>query len=256
MDEAPLLILTNYHVTVFLKRSENVQDKRLWASEPIWFDQTDPPARASWVHGLQQAEELRDLKQRLPRAIVPPTLEGYHIQPRPQQSHKQRQQGAAELHAVKEQQATEAGSAACRKRQRTAEQQVDEPISSARPLRRRTTHVSLCLQASSLSGKGYEMDSHSSFAPQPAVADLTGPGAEETLTLSELGLTGELLGAGQYGYTLKVSLSAPHTIAPIAEALLLGTVSLCLSTSCHVPPSYSDHTFNHATGLDWWPVEQ
>ena len=35
MDEAPLLILTNYHVTVFLKRSEHVHDKRLWASEPV-----------------------------------------------------------------------------------------------------------------------------------------------------------------------------------------------------------------------------
>lgn len=26
LDEAPLLILTNYHVTVFLRRSSNVQD--------------------------------------------------------------------------------------------------------------------------------------------------------------------------------------------------------------------------------------
>ncbi|KAK9829488.1 hypothetical protein WJX72_006168 [[Myrmecia] bisecta] len=34
-DEAPMLILTNYHVTVFLKRSADVQDKRLWASPPI-----------------------------------------------------------------------------------------------------------------------------------------------------------------------------------------------------------------------------
>ena len=245
MDEAPLLILTNYHVTVFLKRSDNVQDKRLWASEPIWFDQKDPPARASWVHGLQQAGELRNLKRRLPRAIVPPTVEGYHLQMRRQEAHRQRQQAAAE------QQAAEAGSAACRKRQRAAEQQADEPgssarpvqqriakqqadepSSSARPVRQRTTHVSLRLQARSPSGKGFEVDSHSSLAPQPAAANLTHPGAEKTLTLFELGLTAELLGAGQYGYTLKVSLSAPHTIAPVAEGPALGTLSLFLSTPC------------------------
>ena len=229
MDEAPLLILTNYHVTVFLKRSEDVQDKRLWASEPIWCDQADPPARASWLHGLQQAQELRNLKQRLPRAVVPPTVQGYHIQLRPREAHRQRQQAAGE------QQATEAGSAACRKRQRNA----DEPGSSARPVRQRTTHVScLRLQARSPSGKGYEVDSHSSPAPQPAAANLPDPGAEETLTLSELGLTGELLGAGQYGYTLKVSLSAPHTIAPVVEAPALGPLSLLLSTPCHVRASF------------------
>ena len=131
MDEAPLLILTNYHVTIFLKRSDNVQDKRLWASEPVWFDQTEPPARASWVHGLQQAQELRNLKQSLPRAIVPPTVQGYHIQLRPREAQGQRQQGAAE------QQAGEAGSAARRKHPRAAEQQQDEPGSSARPVRQR-----------------------------------------------------------------------------------------------------------------------
>ena len=131
MDEAPLLILTNYHVTIILKRSDNVQDKRLWASEPVWFDQTDPPARASWVHSLQQAEELRNLKQRLPRAIVPPTVQGYYIQLRPQEAQGQRQQAAAE------QQAAEAGSGARRKRQRAAEQHAHEPSSLARPVRQR-----------------------------------------------------------------------------------------------------------------------
>ena len=42
MDEAPLLILTNYPVTVFLKRSEHVHDKRLWASEPVWWGSAAP----------------------------------------------------------------------------------------------------------------------------------------------------------------------------------------------------------------------
>ena len=232
MDEAPLLILTNYHVTIFLKRSDNVQDKRLWASEPVWFDQTDPPARASWVHGLQQAEELRDLKRRLPHAIVPPAIQRYHIQLRPREAHRQRQQAAAE------QQADEPGSSARRKRQRAAKQQADEPSSSARPVRQCTNRVSLRLQAHSPSGKGSKMDNHSSLAPQPAAANLTDPGAEKTLTLSELGLTGELLGIGQYGHTLKVSLSAPHTIAPVAEVPAPDTFSLLSSTPCHVPASF------------------
>jgi len=198
LDEAPLLILTNYYVTIFLKRSEDVLDKRLWASEPIWFDQTDPSARASWLHGLQQAEELRDLKQRLPRAVVPPTLGGVHIQPSLQHVHKQ-------------QQAAEAGSAAG-KQQRNAGEHADEAGSSARLVRRR---VSLRLQARSPSDKGYVLDRKHSPAPPPAPVEVTYPGAEETLALSELGLTGELLGGGQHGHTLKVSLSAHTQLHPL-----------------------------------------
>ena len=73
LDEAPLLVLTNYHATVFLRRSGDVRDARLRASEPVWIDQTDPPARACWLHALCQAGELRGLKRQLPRAGVPPT---------------------------------------------------------------------------------------------------------------------------------------------------------------------------------------
>ena len=224
MDEAPLLILTNYHVTVFLRRSHDVQDKRLWASEPIWFDCTDPPARACWVHALQQAEKLRELKQKLLRAVVPPTFEGYHIESRPQQA-----QGAAvEQQATAEQQAAEADSAASSKRQRTsrsappvwvrtAEEQAGDPSSSGRTLQQqRTTCTSLCLRARSSKGMGYtETNTPVSAEAQPAVASLSNPEAEDMLSLSELNITDELLGAGQYGYTLRVSLYALHTLAHV-----------------------------------------
>ncbi len=49
IDEAPMLIISNYHATVFLKRSEHVQDKRLWASRPVWWDQQQPTARSCWL---------------------------------------------------------------------------------------------------------------------------------------------------------------------------------------------------------------
>ena len=71
MDEAPLLILTNYHVTFFLRRSATVVDKRLWASPAVWWDQTEPPPRVCWLYALQQAEQLRQLKALLLRVAVP-----------------------------------------------------------------------------------------------------------------------------------------------------------------------------------------
>jgi len=79
MDEAPLLILTNYHVTVFLKRSEHVHDKRLWASEPVWWNQQHPSARSCWLRALQVAEEMQHIKCKLRRMVVPQTAEGYII---------------------------------------------------------------------------------------------------------------------------------------------------------------------------------
>lgn len=49
IDEALMLITSTYPVTVSLKRSEIVQDKRLWASQPVWWDQEEPSARCCWV---------------------------------------------------------------------------------------------------------------------------------------------------------------------------------------------------------------
>ena len=79
MDEAPLLILTNYHVTFFFRRSSNVLDKRLWASPAVWWDQAEPPARVCWLHALQQAQELQLLKASLRLVAVPHTLAGYAL---------------------------------------------------------------------------------------------------------------------------------------------------------------------------------
>ena len=87
VDEAPLLILSNYLVTIFLKRSQHCWDKRLWASEPIWWDQTQPSARACWLHAFQLAAQMAPMKSQLPRRVVPQTMEGYKVsipQPHPQ----------------------------------------------------------------------------------------------------------------------------------------------------------------------------
>ena len=75
VDEAPVFVVTSYNVSVFFKRSDAVEDKRLWASEPVWINQSDPPACAMWAHALQKAEELRSLKAVLPRTKVPPNVE-------------------------------------------------------------------------------------------------------------------------------------------------------------------------------------
>ena len=205
IDEAPLLILTNYHVTVFLKRSDDARDKQLWASAPIWYDQTDPPPRACWAHGLQQAAELRSLKQKLPRALVPPTAKGSRTQRSMQQA--QGQQAAADR----------AGGARASSRQRAAAQRADEAGSSARPMRACTIQARARLEASiGPKGKGRQVDRHSPPEPLPAAGELADAAAEETLTFAELGLTGELLGGGQHGHTLKVS----HllTVTPVCQA--------------------------------------
>ena len=71
VDEAPVFVLTSYNATLFFKRSCDVTDKRLWASEPVWINQRDPSAAAMWALVLQQAEELRSWKAVLPRDKVP-----------------------------------------------------------------------------------------------------------------------------------------------------------------------------------------
>ena len=107
----------------------------------------------------------------------------------------QRQQATAEQHSAAEQHAANVASAAPRKRQRT-------------------TPASLRPQARSPSGKEYEADRHGTLASQPAAANVTDPGAENILTMSELGLTSELLGAGREGYVFKVRVCALHAMAP------------------------------------------
>ena len=59
IDEAPLLFVSNYHCTVFLKRSQHVHDKKLWASEPIWWDRQHPSAPSCWLRCLRAADEMQ-----------------------------------------------------------------------------------------------------------------------------------------------------------------------------------------------------
>lgn len=68
-----MFIISNYHVTVFVKRSEDVQDKRLWASHPIWWDQQQPSARSCWLWALHEATQLQHLKCKLSHLAVPQT---------------------------------------------------------------------------------------------------------------------------------------------------------------------------------------
>ena len=91
-----------------------MQEERLWASSPIWYDQSDPPAQACWLYALQLAQELRSLKVKLPRAVVPPAGGGPCIHMRASQ-------------ALAEQQAVLSGP---HKRQRTKNQQGDAPSGS------------------------------------------------------------------------------------------------------------------------------
>lgn len=183
LDEAPIFFVTNYHVTVFLKRSTDVMDKRIWASEPIWFDWTDPPARACWVHLLQLAVQMQPLKRSLPRVVVPSTV-GVNFN---QQVHH------ADDHAAE-----------------------DDSIAARRVRRRVIRSLDLGMRACCASGKGHKIASKSlpAAAEQTIkVADSAGRlAAEDTVTLSELHLSDQLLGGGQFGHTLRVSLNAPHRL--------------------------------------------
>ncbi|EIE27760.1 hypothetical protein COCSUDRAFT_39340 [Coccomyxa subellipsoidea C-169] len=145
IDEAPLLVITNYHMTIFLKRSAHVQNKSLMASPPIWWDSTDPPPRAAWLYLLQQADALYDQKKKLPRVLVPPTGAG---------------------HAIK------------------AREYAQETLAASR---------------GDMSGSKEDMSDGSSSGVPASI----GSDADEVWTLAQLGLTDEMLGAGQYGHVLR-----------------------------------------------------
>ena len=213
VDEAPVFVLTSYNVSVFFKRSNDVEDKRLWASEPVWINQIDPPACAMWAHALQQAEELRGWKPMLPRAKVPTNVEAQQSLPLLQQVDKQRQRFASDSLPSTEQKLALVSSAASdhnaiisRKRKRVEDQQSAEHRAPVCFERLCSSDANIHLQACTPLSKPHETNSHTSLVPQPATCLQT----EETIPLSELGLTGELLEAFQYGYTLKVSLKPPN----------------------------------------------
>ena len=80
LDEAPGMIVSNYACTIFLVRSIDVHDKRLWVSPPVWWNDTEVPARACWLSFLNEMEQRIPWKRLLSRTQVPATGKGYSMQ--------------------------------------------------------------------------------------------------------------------------------------------------------------------------------
>ncbi len=55
-EEVALAAVTNYLVTLFIRRSMDVKDKTIYVSDPVWFDQTQPPAKACWLNFMHEAQ--------------------------------------------------------------------------------------------------------------------------------------------------------------------------------------------------------
>ncbi len=216
VDEAPVFVLTSYNATLFFKRSCDVTDKRLWASEPVWINQTDPSAAAVWVLVLQQAEKLSNWKAVLPRAKVPSNAEQEGEAGKFPSLSSLRNLAcrlAADISEPVSSRSSVDSAGLFRKRRCVEEQQTDVSRTSNNPVQRGTPCPKLNLQASSPSSKGLQSDTRAS-AQRLAAIDFE---AAATLPLFALGLTGELLGADQHSYTLKVSLSVPRVRAPVFE---------------------------------------
>jgi hypothetical protein len=83
MDEAPLLLVSNWHTTfLFSRRLDDVRNKTLQVSQWAW-DSTDVPPLGAFLYVLHRAHQLwhNDAKQQLPRAGVPVTpRSGYEVQ--------------------------------------------------------------------------------------------------------------------------------------------------------------------------------
>ena len=79
MDEAPLLIITNYHVTFLEAQPVMCLTSACGHRQQSGGTRQSPPARVWWLHALQQAQELQLLKASLRRVAVPHTLAGYAL---------------------------------------------------------------------------------------------------------------------------------------------------------------------------------
>ena len=55
-EEVAVAAVTNYEVTLFMQRPADVTDKAIYISEPVWYDQARPSARASWLFFMQEAQ--------------------------------------------------------------------------------------------------------------------------------------------------------------------------------------------------------
>ncbi len=224
LDEALLFIVTNYNVTVFFKRSRDPSDARVWASDPAWADQVDPPARAAWLNSFREAQQVQSWKTELLRTNVPPTerqarwrktgtdadsLSASTCSTNPSAASDQttftlKRKHGEQLHASSGEGSEQAIAAdttplPSRKRQRISAEHALEPSTGAL-----ASVISPCVPA---------------------------PAAEDILLLSELGLTDELITSSPYGYTLKVNPQAFHQTINLRRRHTQPAIWLTLSVS-------------------------
>lgn len=232
LEEAPLLILSNYNVTLFMKRSEDVQDKRLWVSTPIWWDSTDPSVRVCWLYALQQALEMKSWKAKLPSRLVPPTLVEDPI--------LHQQLPAAEDPTVQQQLPAAEGP--------TVQQQLPaaDMHQPARYSLRKRPRLQQNIPSTAASSKGNDVPTPQTSAPanvpEHSTLSMTDTWAifeqlwqladeEPRLTMDELGLTDTALQAGlSYGRVLQVSIC--RSIATTVNVLRCGRGCLHAQSAC------------------------
>ena len=53
-----LAAVTSYMVTFFIMRA-NVSNKHIYVSDPVWFNETGPSARACWYTFMAMAQDKR-----------------------------------------------------------------------------------------------------------------------------------------------------------------------------------------------------
>ena len=49
--------VTDYQVVFFMSRLPDVTDKRIRVSEPVWWDQANPSAKACWLRFMELAAQ-------------------------------------------------------------------------------------------------------------------------------------------------------------------------------------------------------
>ena len=56
-EEVAVFAVTDYRVAFFMSRSPDVMDKRIRISDPVWWDQAKPSAKAYWLRFMRLAAE-------------------------------------------------------------------------------------------------------------------------------------------------------------------------------------------------------
>ncbi|CAL5229058.1 g12307 [Coccomyxa viridis] len=75
-EEVAVFAVTDYRVAFFMSRSPDVMDKRIRISDPVWWDQAKPSAKAYWLRFMRLAAERHSEKAALARELVPFTGPG------------------------------------------------------------------------------------------------------------------------------------------------------------------------------------